>query len=352
MLAALIYNPQARDGRIQKKLPIILAEFKKKDISVEMYETEHAGHATDLAWNLRDRGDVDIVVAIGGDGTAHEVASGLRGSNMLVGIIPQGSGDDLARAMGIPRKNIPAAVDIIKSGADHSCGAVRVEAPPAVPPAHMTQYKTPTAHQCNGEAKSPDNIVRWSFLETDCGVTSAVSRAKAEGIFSWVKGQLKYQFLGVRAIFGWIPQKAWTQLNGQERKVIDLQGLFVIQTCETFGSGFRGSPGMHPKRPFASFISALGLSKFQMLRVMGPLKEGKHLGYFDGKISREECQSFSIGACDTDGSPSESLQHDPLLYVNVDGESCLTTPATFNFYPDQIKIRGVAVLPNEGSDFA
>lgn len=351
-LVACIFNPSARDGRSSKKIPKILKAFDDAGIKVEQYSTDYAGHAVEIAYSLRNRDDLDVIVAIGGDGTVHEVASGMRNCKIPLGIVPQGSGDDLARAMGIPRKDISAAVDIIKNGTDHRCGAVRIEAPPANPPVH-TQQNAALSHECNGSAseEGAGNIVRWSFLETDAGVTSAVSRMKSEGFFSWIKGQLKYQFLGVRAIFGFKPQKAWFQVDDEEVNVIDLQGLFVLQTCETFGGGFKASPGMHPKRPFASLVTALGLSKLQMLRVMGPLKEGTHIGMFDGKIKREQCQSFKIGACDADGNPSSSKKHEPLLYVNVDGECCLTTPASFQYHPDQLIVRGRDTIPNEGVEW-
>ena len=59
------------------------------------------------------------------------------------------------------------------------------------------------------------------------------------------------------------------------------------------------------------------------------------------------CMSFKIGACDEDGTPSQIKKHDPLIHVNVDGECCLTTPASFEFFPDQITVRGSKVIPNE-----
>ncbi len=232
MLLACILNPKARDGRSKKKYPLIFQELENAGFATELHFTTHAGHAVEIAFGLRERDDIYMVVAIGGDGTAHEVASGLRLSQKRMGIIPLGSGDDMARAMGIPRKNIKAAVDIIKNGTDHLVGAVRVEGPPADSP-----DKPPNGHICNGLPRVEGNIVRWSFVETDAGVTSSVNRMKSQGVFTWIPGQLKYQMLGVRAIFGWKPQKAWFQLNGGAAAIVDLQGLFVVQMCETFGGG-------------------------------------------------------------------------------------------------------------------
>lgn len=346
MKIAVILNPKSRDGRSTKKFAVLFEALTAAGfISPEILYTERAGHACDLAYALRDRDDLSLVVAVGGDGTVSEVASGLRGSNKVLGLIPMGSGDDLARAMGVPRKDIDAAVQLLKNGADHRVGAVRVEGPPAPPPQEQT---LPSAYECNGPATREGNIVRWSFLETDAGVTSIVNRMKTEGKFSWIPGQLKYQMLGVRAICGWKPQRTWFKLNGGETQTVDLQGLFVVQMCETFGGGFRGAPGMHPKKPHASILTSLQLSKLQMLRVMGPLKEGKHIGmYGDGKVTLGECFSFQIGGCDAEGNPALTTGHAPPLYVTVDGECVITTPASFEFHADQLTIRGAARLPNE-----
>ncbi len=59
--------------------------------------TEYAGHATELARETTEQ----IVVAVGGDGTVNEVAKGLIGTDKTLGIIPCGSGDGLARHLGI-----------------------------------------------------------------------------------------------------------------------------------------------------------------------------------------------------------------------------------------------------------
>jgi YegS/Rv2252/BmrU family lipid kinase len=68
---------------------------------LEIAETQRPGHAADLARESAQRGD-DAVLAVGGDGTANEVASGLMGTRTALGIVPMGSGNGLARALGIP----------------------------------------------------------------------------------------------------------------------------------------------------------------------------------------------------------------------------------------------------------
>ena len=67
----------------------------------EVVFTEYAGHAAELARHYADKG-IDVVVAVGGDGTINEVARSLVHTQTALGIIPCGSGNGLARHLCIP----------------------------------------------------------------------------------------------------------------------------------------------------------------------------------------------------------------------------------------------------------
>lgn len=77
-------------------------------------KTEYAGHASQLAAAAVHDG-VDVVVAIGGDGTINEIARSLVHTDTALGIIPCGSGNGLARHLRIPMEP-KAAIDIINRG--------------------------------------------------------------------------------------------------------------------------------------------------------------------------------------------------------------------------------------------
>ena len=72
-----------------------------RHLDVEVCLTEGPGHARELAGAAARRGD-ETVLAVGGDGTANEAAWGLLGSETALGLVPVGSGNGLARAVGIP----------------------------------------------------------------------------------------------------------------------------------------------------------------------------------------------------------------------------------------------------------
>jgi len=80
----------------------------------QLVRTKYAGHATEIAKQAVDEG-VDMVVAIGGDGTINEIAKALVHSKTALGIIPCGSGNGLARHLRIPMEP-KAAVELINSG--------------------------------------------------------------------------------------------------------------------------------------------------------------------------------------------------------------------------------------------
>lgn len=79
--------------------------------------TEYHGHGSVIA-NEALRNGVDILVAVGGDGTINEVASVVEGTDKIMGIIPFGSGNGLARSLGIPLGDVQAIKRINKL---HTC---------------------------------------------------------------------------------------------------------------------------------------------------------------------------------------------------------------------------------------
>lgn len=93
-----IYNPNSGSKSNASKKQMLQKLEKIENSQVHL--TQYAGHAHDLALKAVQNG-AQKVVAIGGDGTIHEIASALIGTNTALGIIPIGSGNGLARHLGI-----------------------------------------------------------------------------------------------------------------------------------------------------------------------------------------------------------------------------------------------------------
>lgn len=88
-------------GRRRAELAATL--LRRHGVEGEIFVTERAGHALELSAAARERG-ASIVLAWGGDGTVNEVASALVHGPTLLGIVPAGSGDGLARELRIARR--------------------------------------------------------------------------------------------------------------------------------------------------------------------------------------------------------------------------------------------------------
>ena len=99
--ALFVVNPVSGVGK-QKKIETLLKENLNQDIfDYTVRYTEHIHHGTDIAREAANEG-CDLVVAVGGDGSVNDVAQGLLGSSVAMGIIPCGSGNGLARGLRIP----------------------------------------------------------------------------------------------------------------------------------------------------------------------------------------------------------------------------------------------------------
>lgn len=101
--AVAIVNPAAGNGGGAAIMRRLGEEFRAAGISLELVLTPGPGEATRLARAASEDG-ASIVVAVGGDGTANEVANGLFGGAARLALYPLGSGNDLARALGYPRR--------------------------------------------------------------------------------------------------------------------------------------------------------------------------------------------------------------------------------------------------------
>jgi len=101
----LIVNPTAGGGRARQSIPDIDRRLRKSGLDFDLVQTERPWHAVALAQAAA--AEVDVVVAVGGDGTANEVLNGLMlakeaGHTATMGVLCVGRGNDFAFGVGIP----------------------------------------------------------------------------------------------------------------------------------------------------------------------------------------------------------------------------------------------------------
>jgi len=97
----LIYNPTA-GGRRRAFFGSVVAALRELPCELTLAETDHRGHAEELARNAV-AANFDVVAACGGDGTVNEIINGLAGKDIALGIIPLGTANVLAGEIGLSR---------------------------------------------------------------------------------------------------------------------------------------------------------------------------------------------------------------------------------------------------------
>src|SRR5687768_209170 len=109
--ALVIANPASRGG--PKREAAVVRDLARASIEADAVATEYAGHAAEIA--AERAGSYDAVFTLGGDGTAMDVIGALAAKGPPVGILPGGTGNLLARSLGIPL-TVPAAVRALVAG--------------------------------------------------------------------------------------------------------------------------------------------------------------------------------------------------------------------------------------------
>ncbi|QER67091.1 diacylglycerol kinase [Paucilactobacillus nenjiangensis] len=113
--ARVIYNPTSGRGALTGDLVEILATYEQAGYETSAYATVPAPDSTEAEARRAAKDGFDLIVAAGGDGTINEVVNGIAGLRRrpMMAIIPAGTTNDYARALGIPRDDPVGAAKVI-----------------------------------------------------------------------------------------------------------------------------------------------------------------------------------------------------------------------------------------------
>lgn len=108
-----VVNPIAGGGKAKNLIPLIKEEMDKHKKTYDIVVTKERREAIEIVKNQSK--NYEVVVAVGGDGTVNEVAIGLiQGECSVLGIIPGGTGNDMARSLNIPMEPTEAIETLCK----------------------------------------------------------------------------------------------------------------------------------------------------------------------------------------------------------------------------------------------
>ncbi len=111
----IIANPRAGHGQGQRNLDQLRSVIRRRGLDCTPVLTERPGHATVIARELA-AADEPRVAVMGGDGTIGEVVDAIVGSRTEIAVIAMGTGNDVARSLGLPLGNLEGGLDVALTG--------------------------------------------------------------------------------------------------------------------------------------------------------------------------------------------------------------------------------------------
>lgn len=288
----VILNPVAGGGRAGRLAGWVSERLATRpDARFEV--TRRSGHAEQLAAEAAGRHD--RVIAVGGDGTIQEVLNGLVNGepSASIGIVPVGSGNDLARSLGLPRD--PAAAWTIALGS--------------------AERFLDLALATDGGGRT-----RWFGSAGGIGFDAQVAASMATRS-GWQRGQAGYLLTTLVELRRFSNRRISLTIDGVPRET---RALFVaIANGEYYGGGMRIAPGAAVDDGMLDLCIVGDVSRLTALRQLANLYRGTHVHHRQVEMARGH-------TIEVDGDAG-TLTH-------LDGEPFGSLPLTVRLRPGAIRV--------------
>jgi len=241
---ALIVNPSAGKGRAAKQVAAVAGRIREAGSNVSILVGADAGDALAQARKAVADG-VDALVALGGDGMVHLALNAVAGTETPLGIVPAGTGNDLAATLKLPKKDPLAAAGIVsdrlRDDAAWRMDAIRV-----------------------GE--------KWFGCVLGAGFDSRVNdRANR---MSWPKGRMRYNIAMVAELGVFAPLPFELVVDGEQIKTDAM--LVAIGNAKSYGAGMHVTPDADVTDGLMDVMVLGPVSKAEFLKTFPKVFKGTH----------------------------------------------------------------------------
>jgi len=290
----VIVNPTAGGGRAARLLPWLHERLAARpDARVEV--TGRAGDAERLAASVA-QSQPGRIVAVGGDGTVQEVVNGIMASEAIgasLGIVPVGSGNDLARSVGLPRD--PAAAWTVAIG--------------------RGERSIDLMHATSGDGRE-----RWFGSAGGIGFDAQVA-AEMASRSGWQRGRAGYLLTTLSELRRFDNRSVELRMDGV---VTTAQVLFVaVANGEYYGGGMRITPGARVDDGMLDLCIVGNISRLTALAQLANLYRGTHVNHPQVEVQRGR---------------SVSITGDPATLVHLDGEPFGGLPVSVEVHAGRLTI--------------
>jgi diacylglycerol kinase (ATP) len=237
---ALLTNPTSGKGRGARARDAALQRFAEAGVAVRSLEGRDADEALDLARGVVAEGS-DTLVIVGGDGMVHLGTQAVAGTGTALGIIPAGTGNDVARYFDLPRKDPRAAAERVLAGRTRTIDLAR----------SGTQY----------------------FVTVLAAGFDAIVNERANQM-TWPKGQMRYNIATLAELRTFEPLPYTLDLDGESRSLEAM--LVAVGNGPSFGGGLRITEGALLDDGLLDVVVIKPMSKLGLVRTYPKLFKGTH----------------------------------------------------------------------------
>lgn len=244
-LLTLVVNPQSGGGRAGRALPKVATRLRDALPTTELNIIQSTSwndaqnHLRAAAMAAREG---DSVVAMGGDGMAHLGLNACAHTEAVLGIVPAGTGNDFARAVGIPGQ-VGEAIDTIVEGR-----AKRID----------------LSHVTNADGR------RWVGAVVSSGYDARVNRATNETRLRL--GALSYGYVALRELANFSPLHYEITIDGETRELEAM--LIAVANTGIVGGGMRIAPDADHSDGLLDITLVHPVGRGKLLRLMPQIYSG------------------------------------------------------------------------------
>lgn len=301
-----IVNPGSRTGKGSQLWTELEAKLKNSKTEYRVYFTQTGGDATRIAAKIcNEHPEMKRIVIVGGDGTANQAINGLSNYNRLIlGYVPTGSGNDLARGLGIESDLEKAYENVI----------------------HPHLFKKVD----HGIVKSPDGEICRRFgvssgMGYDADICYKTEKSKLKRFLNrFGMGKLVYYIIGLKLVFTNKPARAVITIDGK-RKIKCEKMIFAANMNTVYeGGGMPMGPDADPTDGKITVTILHDVSKLQHLRLMPTVIHGKHIKH----RGVDEITARTV-----------EIETDRPLVIHTDGEYAgVSNHAIFSCVPEKVRM--------------
>ena len=283
---ALLTNPTSGKGRGTLTAAVAIARLKEAGFGVRSLVGRDADEALEMARQCVADG-VDRVVVVGGDGMVHLAVQALVGSRAILGIIPAGTGNDVARYLDIPRSDPHLATDVVVGSRTRRIDLARCGA---------THFVTVLAAGFDAKVNERANAMTWP------------------------RGQMRYNLATLAELRVFEPLPYTLEMDGEVRHLEAM--LVAVGNGPSFGGGLRITHGACIDDGWLDVVVIKTISKLDLVRTYPKLYTGGHTTH--PQYEHHRVRSVTVAA--------------PGIVAYADGERVGALPLTVEVVPQALEV--------------